>query len=427
MSGLRMTLRSFLQHAKSALLKAGEQDPSGSRSFTFVIGNESADLDSLTSSLLYAYVRSCKPPPEAFTSLYIPLLNIPARDIGLRPEFLALLPHGDFESGNLITLDDFHAVEARLSPEDTRWILVDHNALQGGLGTKYATYVTGVIDHHDDEGKVPKDTGCEPRIITPSGSCTSLVTNYCRQTWDSLSDRAVQSKEHSHECDAQTAKLALASILIDTTNLTAKGKTTEHDINAVLYLESKIRDVSSMTVGFDRTSFYHEIDAAKKDIGSLHLVDILRKDYKEWTEQGDQKLGISSVVKPLSFLQAKAQNEADYVQSEDEESPFLAAIRDFAKDRSLDLYTIMTTYTSADDEFQRELFVWALTSKAVSAAKRFVNAASGELGLEDWCEARSVEKLSSSEGDKEFRKVWRQGNVEHSRKQVAPLLRHALR
>jgi exopolyphosphatase len=127
------------------------------------------------------------PPKNAFTPLYVPITNIPAVDIQLRPEYLAVFRHADIEPGHLITLDDLPPlsdIQTKLVPENTQWVLVDHNALQGRLGKIYSERVAGVIDHHDDEGKVRKDTGDEPRIIEKSGSCTSLIANYCRPTWD---------------------------------------------------------------------------------------------------------------------------------------------------------------------------------------------------------------------------------------------------
>ena len=125
------------------------------------------------------------PPKNAFSPVYVPITNIPAADIQLRPEYLAVFKHANIESKHLITLDDLPAlsdIESKLAPENTKWILVDHNALQGQLGKMYAERVAGVIDHHDDEKKVPEDTGEEPRIIEKSGSClcSALGCGYCQ-------------------------------------------------------------------------------------------------------------------------------------------------------------------------------------------------------------------------------------------------------
>jgi exopolyphosphatase len=220
--------------------------------------------------------------------------------------------------------------------------------------------------------------------------------------------------------DAQVAQLGLASILIDTSNLQSKDKTTEHDSNAVNYLEAKIMSCPQLSADFNRTKFFEEIDTAKKDIGGLKLQDILRKDYKQWDE-GGRRLGISSVVKPIDFLQKKAAAESN-AQSLDE--AFLEALRAFANERDLDLFSIMTTSTSSDGKFQRELLVWAFSGPAISAAKTFASDARDELGLEDWHGSDS--KSHEAHGQSEWRKVWWQRNVQHSRKRVAPLLRKSM-
>jgi exopolyphosphatase len=374
------------------------------------------------------------PPKNAFTPLYIPVTNMPASGIRMRPEFLAVFKHANIEPTHLITLDDLPAlsdIQAKLKPENTKWILVDHNALQGQLGKIYSSHVQGVIDHHDDEGKVPKDTGNEPRIIEKSGSCTSLITNYVRPTWDMLSGSALSSgAAHAQgdamvdddafvkRWDASVAQLGLASILIDTSNLQDKNKTTDHDRQAVEYLEAKIILCPQLATSFDRTKFYEAIDAAKKDIGPLRVQDILQKDYKEWDQEDGQKLGISSVVKPIEFLQNKAGEEAGSKSDE----AFLDSIRSFAEERKLDLYSIMTTSTSSSGDFQRELLLWAFNDKAVSWANSFAKNSQEELGLEDW----DGSEIVASGGDNgQWRRVWWQRQVQHSRKRVAPLLRQA--
>jgi exopolyphosphatase len=445
----RNSLRGFLAHAKTSLRTAIDS----SQKVTLVIGNESAgarlsrlpinieshtnhraDLDSMSCSVLYAYIRSMTPPKSAFTPLYVPITNIPSMDVQLRPEYLAVFKHANIEPSHLITLDDLpflSEIDAKLPPDNTRWILVDHNALQGQLGRIYSHRVAGVIDHHDEEGRVPKDTGDEPRVVEKSGSCTSLVVNYCRPTWETISSSALSSgAAHAQgdslsddaavvkRWDASVAQLALASILIDTANLEDKNKTTENDRQAVEYLEAKIMLCPQLAASFDRTQFYGEIDAAKKDIGALQLQDILRKDYKQWDQSG-LKLGISSVVKNIEFLQNKAGDEAKADSASD---AFLDTLERFSKDRELDLYTLMTTSMSADGQFQRELLLWAFSDRGVTAAKAFATKSAGELGLEDW--HGSIADATRDAG--QWREVWWQRQVQHSRKRVAPLIRETM-
>ena len=164
------------------------------------------DLDSFTSSILYAYFSSLHPPSHAFTPLYIPLLNIPGSEVDLRPEFTKLFYHANISPSHLITLDDLPPasdLENKLPPSNTRWILVDHNSLQGNLGAVYAPRVHGVIDHHEEENAVPKDTEPEPRIVEKSGSCSSLVIRTFKSKWDALAVSTLSSgAAHAQSSDS---------------------------------------------------------------------------------------------------------------------------------------------------------------------------------------------------------------------------------
>jgi len=362
----------------------------------------------------------------------VPLLNIPRADIALRPELLALLPHANVDADHLITLDDLPdlaRIGSELPPDITRWILVDHNALQGTLGSVYSKRVVGVIDHHDDEGRVPQDTGDEPRIITKSGSCMSLVTNYSRDAWDRLSSNALSSgAAHGQDdsladdsavttlWDAQVAQLAMASILIDTHDLKDENKTTDQDREAVEYLAAKVNMSPRISKDFDRGMFFTKLSDAKRDVDSLSLTDILRKDYKQWNE-GDQTLGMSSVVKPVNYLQRKASDQARTQQDGKVDGAFIDAIKGFAAERNLDIFAIMTTFTADDGSFARELLVISSSGRGATSVKKFVDKSSTELELEE---------LDGRDDDKTLLRYWRQKNVSCSRKQVAPMLRKAM-
>lgn len=283
---------------------------------------------------------------------------------------------------------------------------MDHNALQGELGKIYGTRVVGCIDHHDEENKVPKDTADEPRIVRKSGSCSSLVVEYTKDAWDELA--AKSSGEKDALWNAQLARLALAPVLIDTTNLTIESKTTPADVEAVKYLEHWI--TAEQGSKFNTAEYFNQISEAKEDIGGLSLPDILRKDYKQWNEAGSMNLGVSSVVKDISFLIEKAGSE----------EKFFEAVKEFAAERGLSICSIMTT-SHPNGEFKRELFVWGLDEKGTAAAKKFAGEAEERLGLAQWKDgALDVDEESG------WRRGWWQQRVEHSRKQVAPLLRTSL-
>ena len=410
-----MTVRAFLSKAKHSLSKS--LSSKGEHPASFVIGNESADLDSITCALVYGYLTSSTPQARKADKYVIPVTNIPSSELRLRPELTALLKHADLKPADLVTLDDLAKIQDCIPADKTDWTLVDHNVLQGTLGKAYSDRVVGVIDHHEDEGKVPKNA--KPRIIEKTGSCNSHVVNYCRDVWDSISssastvraahgqgDGAIDDAAYASTWDAQVAKLALGSILIDTVNLKAKEKTTEHDRKAVKYLEAKINTSPKMGPKYDRDAFFKEINDAKSNLDDLSLEEILRKDYKHWTE-GGLTLGISSVVQPVKYLKTK-------------EEDFVLALLDFAKSRKLQIYAVMTSH-DASGTFRRELLLLSTEDdKPIEVVKKFVERNLEELQLED-----SETTIDASKA--KWLKLWEQKNLAASRKKVGPLLREAMR
>lgn len=413
-----MSTRTFLVTAKKQL----QQGLKNNGTASFVIGNESADLDSITCAIVYSYIQSSQAETSRAGNVVIPMTNIPASDLSLRPELTALLKHAGLKPSDLITLDDLGKLPLPLKKTD--WTLVDHNALQGALGDHYSGSVTGVIDHHDDEHKV--QSSAKPRIIEKSGSCNSLVANQCRESWDDISstsssvgaalgqssDGVVDDAAYTSTWDAQLAKLALGSVLIDTFNMKGGDKVKDHDRKAVKYLEAKINASPKVGKDYDRDMFFKELNEAKKDLDSLSLDDILRKDYKQWSE-GGLTLGVSSVVKPIEYLKGKADAE------------FVKTLATFAKQRNLQVFAIMTAYTTDSGDFARQLLLLASEDgTSTKAAQRFAEKSAEELQLQDG----GMNAASAKGADAvPWMNLWEQKNVSASRKRVGPLLREAMR
>ncbi|KAI0888971.1 DHH phosphoesterase [Annulohypoxylon maeteangense] len=420
------SLQAFLTAARATLTA-----PPLSRSgpLHFVVGNESADLDSLCSTLLLAYFRSHTPPHI----LHVPLCHLPREDLALRPEFGAVLKCAGVTVDDVLTLSEMLPMKGRgraavekgvLKPEDTRWLLVDHNVLTGRLGKDFGDRVIGCIDHHDDEGVVPKDA--EPRVIKKTGSCMSLVLEQCRETWDEMASRGKLIPNKS-EINEQLAYLALAPILIDTSNLKNKDKTTENDVRAVglaerWILSSRAEQAATRllptspisTSTYDRDSFFAEVSALKEDISQLVVRDILRKDYKEWTE-GSLKLGTSSVPQSFTFL----------IKHAGTRHALSGAVNDWIVRNKLDVLAVLTTSKDDKGVFRRELMVWVKSLPyALSAVKGFMEGEGREkLGLVTWGEGM----LDEVDAKGSWKRCWRQEKVEFSRKQIAPMLRDVLR
>lgn len=362
------------------------------------------DLDSLCSAVVFAYLRSHTQPKN---TLHIPLANIPREDLPLRPELTKALSYAGVGSEDLLTLSDLEDVVKTngLEPQDTRWLLVDHNALTGTLAESFASRVVGCVDHHEDESVVSQDTGDEPRVLQKTGSCMSLVVEYCQDAWEALS-KTSGHEEGGGNLDSQLARVALAPILIDTNNLKSKAKTTPTDVKITEFLEAKIGDKD-----FERKKYHKKLSKLKEDISQFSYRDNFRKDFKSWTEAG-LVLGTSSVPQGFKYM----------LENIGDKESLLREFRAFAQDKKLDIAAIMTSSAKDDGVFKRNLLVWGLNEKAVRAVERFVEAQKENLGLEPFHHI----DLSGGDGQHEVRYCWNQHQTGNSRKQLAPMLRAAM-
>lgn len=224
-------------------------------------------------------------------------------------------------------------------------------------------------------------------MVQKAGSCVSLVFKH----FNAGETVAVGER-------ANVARLVMAPVVVDTANLGDPATTTEVDREVMGVVEG-------WGTGLDRGAFYAEMMAAKRDVGRMAVRDLLRKDYKEWEERG-VKAGFSSVVKGMGWLVG-------------EKEGFVEGVREWAGEKGVDVAVVMTT----DGEgagFRRDLMVWGVTEKGREVLRGFVEKAEDSgLDLKVWDDG----KLDGDDGN---RRVWQQGNVGMSRKQVAPLMRSCM-
>ncbi|EGX52668.1 hypothetical protein AOL_s00007g451 [Orbilia oligospora ATCC 24927] len=374
-----------------------------------VVGNESADLDSFASSILYAFLDTIIKAPDTpktqpigqpdkdVTAFFdrisvpsIPLLSIPRNEVTLRPEHAYLTSHLSFTLNDMPTLSD---LPSSLHNSHTSITLVDHNVLQPPLAPHFSNSIDSIIDHHVDENMYKK---AAPRIINPTGSCASLITNHFRTHY------AAHWNNLPESIHSEIARLALAPILMDTANLKAESKVTPIDIVQVTELLERAGKE------FDRNAFYDGLQAAKGNITGLSIDGLLRKDYKQWKEKNGVVLGISAITRSLSWVVEKAGGIEN----------FSAELEKYAKDRGLDIAIVMTTDNSKG--FRRDLLIWGANDRTKGFAQSFEDSVNEKFRLERWPnEEDGVTASIAIEG----MKAWTQASLDLSRKQVAPVLR----
>ncbi|KAE8380820.1 hypothetical protein BDV26DRAFT_119780 [Aspergillus bertholletiae] len=426
----------------------------------YVIGNPSADLDSIISTITYSYFANNT------DRHHVPLINLPNVPSGselrrLRPEFVKALwlsthPPGRGEEpweetpesagailrDHILTVADFNAhmkENGRYNEEHqigADAILIDWNALpigtadgQKGKGRldglpTVEFNVIGCIDHHQDDGFL--HPGVEPKVIEKSGSCASLVIHALNKGGLWSEGRAEEGQTPRMAAEEKVASLAVVPVLIDTANLTAKDKVTQFDIQAVDFLTTRFNKDT-----IDSNKLYTQVLEAKQNSLDLLTVDeILDRDYKQWTETPPREpgspinIGFCSMVRSIPWVVRKAGSPQE----------FLDAVYGFAAKRELGVVVVMTAFSSGDDKFHRELFVCALEEgPAVDVLKNFVKQFSSQLGLEAWSSlngdegplSTAIRDTLNGDNTHKWRHLWTATDTTKSRKQVAPMMREA--
>ncbi|KAG6818986.1 hypothetical protein H0H93_016606 [Arthromyces matolae] len=281
-SGNDSRLAEFLTTSKEKYLNDIRATPSKGNEWVVVMGNEAGDLDSVASSIAYAWFRS-----KEYNEKAIPLLQLNRSDLDLRAENTYALSLAGITQPKeqLLFLDDipsFSLTNPTTPFPSCTFSLVDHNT----LGSAYtfnnpAANVNAVLDHHADEGH---HLNASPRIISSCGSCTSHVASL----FFSLPEA---------EFPATLATLLLTGILIDTNGLKPGGKAENTDHTAAGFLAprstlapslpqnliaSLTTDPSAQPDALHDTSaikgLTKKLREIKEDVSHLSARDLLRRD-----------------------------------------------------------------------------------------------------------------------------------------------------
>lgn len=192
----------------------------------------------------------------------------------------------------------------------------------------------------------------------------------------------------------------LAPILVDTVNLQSQhGRTTETDTTVAAFLTPLVRATDPT---FSPEDYYTSIQHVRTRLDHLSTSDLLRKDYKEWNTENGFRVGISSVA---WSLEAWAEREGGATE-------IVKGVEAFAEERSLDLEIVMTGSDHGGDRgFEKELVIVIVEEKLRMAVMGEVEGGKGEkvLELEQW--------------EQGVQGMYRQRNINMSRKQVWPLVK----
>ena len=307
----------FLQNAKREIQSGLKQH--------VVMGNESADLDSMVSALVYAYFldHGSRSPDVN----YLPLINMESSHFHSRPEAVHALSLAGIGMENLAFRDiiDLDALQSEVRLQLT---LVDHNELALSQAHLKNT-VVGIIDHHADEGQL-RDIA--HRVIEPVGSCAALVAGFVLDGAPELVDDVL-------------AKLLLGPILLDTVDLDpSKGRCCEKDISTA----ARLLQIAPIPT----TDWFRELMEKRADVASLNPYELMMRDFKRYKANGFM-VGISVI--PMKIRTWLSQNPDAF-----------SRILEFASHWKLDLYLIMAYHVNKD--LGRELIAFSTQKSLLSRA-----------------------------------------------------------
>jgi exopolyphosphatase len=398
------------------------------------------DLDSIASSIAYAYIQSTRNKGPI-----VPLMQMSKGDFILRSENIYALKMAGLdtstpESGipELLTVDEVVPDQTSTFPSD-RFALVDHNRLKPMFlqNQEEKVKVVGVIDHHEDE-ELYQDTA-DPRVIQKTGSCSSLVAMVLKPDSDT---------------PPEMATLLLSALLIDTTGLKEGGKAIDVDREAAALLvqQSTIASAISPTAfnnmstdaskglkmltnvpqeGGPIAELTQELQDKKFAVSQLGCIDLLRRDYKEYIYTPSYpgapksiKAGIGSV--PLGFK--------DWIGREE----FWTDAAEWMKQRELAILGIQTSFR---EESKKGKMKHKREQILIASAHASEGVDADELAEIIWSGMEKVELLELEEIDyKEVYgikteqevpeglkfKVFKQHNADATRKQTAPALKEVI-
>ncbi|XP_061145685.1 exopolyphosphatase PRUNE1 isoform X6 [Syngnathus typhle] len=343
--------------------------------FHVVLGNEACDLDSMVSSLAYAYFlsKTCGI-EEAFV---VPLLNIQQEELPLRSDNVFLLRQIGLSPDLLLFRDQLDLVALQRS-DRLRLTLVDHNVLPSSDASLEGAVVE-VIDHHMLEREPSPSYHATVETV---GSCATLVT-----------ERLLQKAPHI--LDQQLAQLLYATILADCVNMApAAGKVTAKDSLFATALEARFPSLPP------RAALFQALHNAKFDVSGLNTEQMLMKDMKML--KGSLSMAISVLYLPIEVFLQRAELEEE--------------LSGFCRKLALDVLVLMSiSFTEAKQPI-RELALFSHSATCREQVSHFLERA-GDPALD----------LHAISCPHDHVVAFHQGNSSASRKKLLPLLKDFVR
>lgn len=370
-------INTFLNNSRIEFLKRQQSSPIPI--VHIVMGNEAADLDTMVSSIVYAFFRMSQVQIGS-RDLFVPILNLNREELDLRPEARTVFTGAGIDTSNLLFIDQVD-LSVFVQSNALNCILVDHNRLSEKQ-THLQPCVCEVVDHHVDEGMYGQQT-LHRRLIEPVGSTCTLVA------------LLIEAQAPPFLRQLPVASLLLSAILLDTHNMDAvSAKGTPKDLRVIQLLNAVVQQ--------DLAVMYQRLLSLRTDVAHLSTAQMLVRDAK-YGVAGGVAFGISSMSVDLRVWTSKHPD-------------LVAEMQLHCTREHLQLLILMTSFAK-EHTAERQLLVFSPDPATLVRVVDALQAQGSALVLQPL----PLPGVSADEPGPPFR-CFQQLNLASSRKQVMPIV-----
>jgi inorganic pyrophosphatase/exopolyphosphatase len=275
---MRESISSYLNRAYIEITKLKEKGSIPKKTIHIVLGNQSADMDSIASAIAFSYSYS-------MNGFYIPVINIRREDLVLRADVLHVFKTLNINPEFFLYREDFDFLLTLAQQGYLRVTLVDHNRLSPDQEI-FKGYVEKIIDHHREKNSTYPLLKEEDKMILTIGSNATLT--------------AKSIMESALNISSEEAYLLLCAILLDTSNLKSNLVTTKGDIAVASFLKKAAGSYYNDTLFDDLVRYRNAVEHLTPEL-------LLKKDCKIY-EEGKLLYGIASIPRGILWTPSNRSN-----------------------------------------------------------------------------------------------------------------------
>ncbi|CAJ2655306.1 unnamed protein product [Trifolium pratense] len=356
----------------NAYLKARKDDVSAGVPGKFlyaVLGTDDADVGTVASTIMYSFYLNLTSKSDQLC--IVPIININRANLGSHVELKWLFDSCQIDQSSLIFADEIDMSYYDLF--GSLKILLLKSSRIANNQEKLKQAVVEIFHYKKGETIYPwvknVTTGEE------SSCCTAIAEKFV-----TYSPEILTSKSFS--------KLLLSGILLDTGNLRDPGCTSKDKYIASLLINGAGR--------YGCNGLYQLLRYKMHDLSSLHVGDILRKDFKKWKGQENtdsrsmSQIGMSCIGISIGQLLSHTDNLAQEITC-------------FQSAEKLRALIIISGYFNKEKNFKREILVSTESVKLLESLLFFFDFNASRLplkilhfpGLKNEMKAYEIDKITS--------------------------------